>query len=65
LQLIEEGKQQGQVSPDLSEEALHVYFAVFMDVFTNPELQRQFYKRPAIIQEVGALMLYGLKGQRI
>ena len=64
LQLIEEGKQQGQVNPDLSEEALHVYFAVFMDVFTNPELQRQFYKRPAIIQEVGALMLYGLKGQR-
>ena len=63
LQLIEEGKQQGQVNPDLSEEALHVYFAVFMDVFTNPELQRQFYKRPAIIQEVGALMLYGLKGQ--
>jgi AcrR family transcriptional regulator len=64
LQLIEEGKQQGQVSPDLSEEALHVYFAVFMDVFTNPELQRQFYKRPAIIQEIGALMLYGLNGQR-
>lgn len=64
LQLIEEGKQQGQVNPDLSDEALHVYFAVFMDVFTNPELQRRFYKRPAIIQEVGALMLYGLKGQR-
>jgi len=64
LGLIQEGKQQGQVNPDLSEESLSVYFAVFMDVFTNPELQRRFYKHPDIVKELGSLMMHGLSGQR-
>jgi AcrR family transcriptional regulator len=63
LELIKEGKQQGQVNPDLSEEALKIYFGVFMDIFSNPDLQRQYYHHPGLVQELGALMFFGLSGK--
>jgi hypothetical protein len=64
LDLIEEGKQQGQVDPTLSEEALSIYFSVFMDLFTNPELQHRFSQRSDVVQELGFLMIYGLCGKQ-
>jgi len=64
LGLIREGKQQGQVNPDLSNEALSIYFAVFMDVFSNPQLQHQFFHHPGLVQELGALMISGLRGEQ-
>lgn len=63
LGLIREGRQQGQVNPDLSDDALSIYFAVFMDVFSNPELQHRYYQHPELVQELGSLMIYGLSGQ--
>jgi AcrR family transcriptional regulator len=64
LGLIQEGKQQGQVNPDLSDEALSIYFVVFMDIFINPQLQPRFYHHPGLVQELGALMIFGLSGER-
>ncbi len=64
LGLIREGKQQGQVNPQLSEEALSVYFGVFMDVFVTPELRRRFTQRPDLARELGELMIHGLSGPR-
>ena len=64
LGLVREGKQQGQVNRDLSEDALRVYFGVFMDVFTSPELRSRFAQRPGLARELGELMLYGLSGPR-
>ena len=64
LGLVREGKQQGQVNRDLSEDALSVYFGVFMDVFTSPELRSRFAQRPGLALELGELMLYGLSGPR-
>lgn len=64
LGLIQEGKQQGQVNPDLSDEALSIYFVGFMDVFSNPKLQSQFYHHPGLVQELGALMVFGLSGEK-
>ena len=64
LGLIQEGKQQGQVNPDLSDEALSIYFVGFMDVFSNPQLQSQFYHHPDLVQELGALMIFGLSGEK-
>lgn len=63
LGLIKEGKQQGQVNPELSEEALRMYFKVFMDIFPNAEFQRQYARNPNLVNELGALMLFGLKGK--
>lgn len=64
LGLIEEGKQQGQVDPEYSEEALRIYFTVFMDVFVHAEFQRQYSRRPSLVIELGALMMHGLKGKK-
>ena len=64
LGLIREGKQQGQVNPDLSEDALTVYFGVFMDIFISPELRNRYTRRPGLARELGELMLYGLSGSR-
>jgi len=64
LGLIREGKEQGQVNPKLSEAALRIYFAVFMDAFSNPQLQQQYYQNPGLMQELGSLMMYGLGRQQ-
>ncbi len=64
LGVIQEGRQQGQVDPDLSDEALSLYFVAFMDVFSNPQLQQQFYHHPGLVQELGALMIFGLNGEK-
>jgi AcrR family transcriptional regulator len=62
LRLVAEGRAQGQVDPSLSDEALHVYFRAFMDVFIDPQLQRRFASSAALVQELGSLMIYGLNG---
>jgi AcrR family transcriptional regulator len=64
LGLIQEGKQQRQVNPDLSEETLRIYFAAFMDIFSNPQLQRRYSQHPGLVRELGSLMIYGLGGQQ-
>ena len=64
LDLIREGKEQGQVNPKLSEAALRIYFAVFMDAFSSPQLQQQYYQNPSLVQELGSLMMHGLSRQQ-
>jgi len=60
LGLIKEGKQQGQVNKQLSEEALRIYFTVFMDVFVHAEFQKQYARNPNLVNELGMLMMNGL-----
>jgi AcrR family transcriptional regulator len=60
LGLVREGKDQGQIDPDLSEEALRIYFLAFMDIFTDPRLQSRFYDDPNLAGDLGSLMMYGL-----
>ena len=64
LGLIQEGKEQGQVNPELSEAALRIYFEVFMEAFSSPQLQQQYYQNPGLVQELGSLMLNGLSGKQ-
>jgi AcrR family transcriptional regulator len=63
LGLIWEGKEQGQIHSDISEDALLVYFKAFMDIFIDPQFQQQYYKNPKLVQDLGSLMIYGLGGQ--
>jgi AcrR family transcriptional regulator len=60
LGLVQEGVEQGQVNPDLSEEALRIYFRAFMDAFADPQLRYRFASDPKIVQDLGSLMIYGL-----
>lgn len=64
LGLIEEGRREGQVSMEISEEALRIYFVLFMDAFTHDEFQRQYPRHPNLVNELGSLMLYGLRGRQ-
>jgi len=63
LGLIREGKEQGQIHSDISEDALLVYFKAFMDIFIDPQFQQQYIKNPKLVQDLGSLMIYGLGGQ--
>lgn len=60
LGLIQEGKEQGQVNPNFSNAALRIYFSVFMDAFSSPQLQQQYYQNPHLVHELGSLMMHGL-----
>ncbi len=62
LGLVQEGKDQGQISQDLSEAACRIYFTAFMDIFTQPQLQRQYAQNPQVVQDLGQLMMFGLSG---
>jgi AcrR family transcriptional regulator len=63
LRLVQEGKEQGQIRPDLSEDALRVYFKAFMDIFTDPQFRHQYYKNPRLVHDLGMLMIYGMSGR--
>ncbi|MFM8448878.1 MAG: TetR/AcrR family transcriptional regulator [Haliscomenobacter sp.] len=63
LNLVRDGRQQGQVSVAISDEALVIYFGAFMDIFSHPELLPRYYQNPGILQELGILMMFGLKGE--
>ena len=63
LGLIHEGKEQRQIDSSLSEDAFRVYFKAFMDIFIDPEFQYQYYKDAGLVQDLTALMVYGLGGQ--
>ena len=63
LGLIREGKEQGQIHSDISEDALLVYFKAFMDIFVDPQFQQQYDKNHKLVQDLGSLMIYGLGGQ--
>lgn len=64
LGLIEEGRHAGQVNKEISEEALRIYFVLFMDAFTHTDFQRQYTRHPNLVNELGSLMFYGLKGKK-
>jgi AcrR family transcriptional regulator len=62
LGLVQEGKEQDQITMDLSEVAIRVYFKAFMDIFTDPQLQYRFDHDPKLVRDLGSLMIYGLSG---
>ncbi len=62
--LVQEARDQGQIVGNLSAEAYRLYFIAFMNVFADPELQHRFSRDAQLADHVGALMLYGLTGQR-
>jgi AcrR family transcriptional regulator len=62
LGLVKEGKEQGEIDKDLSESACRIYFKAFMDIFSDPKLQRQYYHDPKLVRNLGSLMIFGLGG---
>jgi len=63
LGLVREGKEQGQIRADLTEDAFRVYFKAFMEIFTDPHIRQLYYRDPKLAQDLGFLMTYGLSGR--
>ena len=63
LGLVREGKEQGQIRADLTEDAFRVYFKAFMEIFTDPQIRQLYYRDPKLAQDLGSLMTYGLSGR--
>lgn len=63
LRLVQEGKEQGHIHSELSEDAYKIYFKAFMEIFADPQFRQGYNKNPDLIQDLGSLMIYGLRGQ--
>lgn len=63
LNLIREGKAEGQIRPELSEDAYRVYFKAFMDVFIDPQFRQMYARNPTLARDLGAIMVNGLSGR--
>jgi AcrR family transcriptional regulator len=64
LELVQEGREQGCIDPDLSTEAFRAYFAAFMEIFVDPGFQHEFASNPGLVEDLGVLMVHGLEGRR-
>jgi hypothetical protein len=64
LGLVQEGRVQGEISPQVSDEAYDVYFRAFMELFTDPTLQCRFHDDPRLVRDLGTLMTVGVSGER-
>jgi AcrR family transcriptional regulator len=63
LELLREGKKQGQVIPDLSEEAFRIYFSSIMAAFTDAQLHYRFHAHPKLALDLLSLATYGISGK--
>ena len=62
--LVQEGKKEGQIRADLSEDAFRLYFMAFMKIFSSQQFRQGYYRNPQLIQDVSSLMIYGLSGEK-
>jgi AcrR family transcriptional regulator len=63
LELIREGKEEGQANPDLSEEAFSIYFKFVMNMFLDPQLHYRLHNDPKLMHDLLSLFMYGISGK--
>lgn len=61
IDAVQEGKDQGVIKSDYSEEALTIYFNVFMELFIDPKLQIKLFANPNLVEDLTALIFGGLR----
>jgi AcrR family transcriptional regulator len=64
LKLVQEGREQGQIQPGLSDEAFRLYFQAFMEIFTDLQFRQGYYREPKLLQDLCSLMIFGLSGEK-
>ncbi|MDO8472502.1 MAG: TetR/AcrR family transcriptional regulator [Dehalococcoidia bacterium] len=63
--LVNEGKKQGRLSPDFSDDATRAYFELMMTgIKANHELHARTHRDPKLFRDFMLLILYGFAGQR-
>lgn len=62
LEFIKEGKKQGYLNPDISDEAMEAYIEIFLQgINANPELHARAHHDRKLFHDLLLIMLYGLK----
>jgi AcrR family transcriptional regulator len=61
LNLIQEGRQQGHIEGNISDDAYMIYLSAFMNLFVDPQAQTKFIHKPDLLDEVTALMINALR----
>lgn len=59
--LIEEGKEQGHITVNISDDAYMIYLTAFINLFVDPQAQAKFIHKPDLLDELSSLMINGLK----
>lgn len=63
IDFCEEGRQQGFINPELSSEAILVYFEIFRKgVFATPDLSANLAQNTKLVRDLISLVVYGLNG---
>jgi AcrR family transcriptional regulator len=61
---IKEGKEQGHLRPDLSDEAIITYIKFFQQgISNNPEIHNKVQRDPKLSDDLLSLFIYGISGQ--
>ena len=64
LRFFDEGKREGYIKPDLSNEAILFYVEVFqVFAYARPDLYAHLKSTPQLLKEIWRLFLYGLMGE--
>ena len=64
LEFIKEGKEQGSLRADISEEAITAYIKFFQQGITNnPEIRERMRRDERLSNDLLSLFIYGIRGQ--
>ncbi len=63
LEVVREGKKQGQVNKKITDEALTIYFRFLMDIMFDSEIHYRFHETPKLAQDVIFLFMHGIGGE--
>jgi AcrR family transcriptional regulator len=64
LKFIKEGKQQGNIRKDLSEESVLTYLKFFQQgISNNPETRDKIHRDAKFSQDLFSLFIYGIRGE--
>ncbi|MBM4448570.1 MAG: TetR/AcrR family transcriptional regulator [Chloroflexi bacterium] len=63
IELFEDGRRQGYINPDLSQEAILAYYEIFLQgIYNSPKIQARMAQSPKLVRELISTFTYGLNG---
>ncbi len=63
IDLFEDGRKEGYISPKLSQEAILTYYEIFRQgMFSSPHIQSKLEGNPKLVRELISVFTYGLNG---
>jgi AcrR family transcriptional regulator len=64
LELINEGKKQGEIKSNISKDALSIFYKSLIGIMSDPEIHLRLHREPRLIHDLLLLGMYGMFGQQ-